>query len=69
MRSEVLMVVKMLMLVFCVVTSCGIVVDPNISEEHSASAFRVEVFLQDYGTYLQVHTTLQPRRQILKVLQ
>jgi hypothetical protein len=40
--SEVLTAVKMSMLVFWVVMPCGLEVDTNTSEEHTASIFRAD---------------------------
>jgi hypothetical protein len=69
MRSEVLMVVKIMMMVFWVVTPCGLVGGTSVSEEHTASIFISEdvgsMLLQNADTYLQVHQASQPKRPTL----
>jgi hypothetical protein len=66
MRFEVLKALKMQVMVFRVVTPCGLQVEPNVSEEHTVTIFRAEdrdnMFLQNDGIYLQVHMVLQPGR-------
>jgi hypothetical protein len=43
MEFKVLTAVKISLVVFSVVTLCGIVVVSNVSEDHSASIFKAEV--------------------------
>jgi hypothetical protein len=47
-RFEILTAAKMTMLVFWVVTPCGLLVDTNVSEEHTAPTFRADIYLQVY---------------------
>jgi hypothetical protein len=72
MRVEALRAVKMSMLVFWVVTPCGLVGRYHISEKHTVSIFRVfgledgnSMFLQNVDICLQVHMALQPRKPTL----
>jgi hypothetical protein len=50
-------VVKMLMLVFWVVTPCGLVSVEHFSHENGGS-----ISLRNIGIHMQVHMALQPRR-------
>jgi hypothetical protein len=58
MSFEVLKTVKMMMLVFWVVTPCGLV----DRYQHFSPEDEGSMFLQNNGLYLHVHTALQPRR-------
>jgi hypothetical protein len=71
-RVEVLMAVKMSMLLFWVVTPCGIVGRYQrfgwtccLHLQPSSVIFRTEdgdsVFLRNFGIYLRVHTASQPK--------
>jgi hypothetical protein len=64
MRFEVFTAVKMKMVVFRIVTPCGLAgvyerfrITYCFSPEDGGS-----MFLRNVGTHLQVHTALQPRR-------
>jgi hypothetical protein len=70
-RVEVLMVTKLFMLVFCIVTLCGLVcaVHAIISEKDIFSPEDgASMFLQNFGVYPQVNTALLPRRPTLTSL-
>jgi hypothetical protein len=54
MRSEDLAAVKLSLLVFWTMTPCGSI---NFSPEYGGS-----LFIRNVGIYLQVHTTIKPRR-------
>jgi hypothetical protein len=62
MRTEVLKKVKISVLFFWVTTLCGLV---DIYQ-HTTFIFRAEDTGSTAGTYPQVHTALQPRRQTLQ---
>jgi hypothetical protein len=57
---------KMLMLVFWVATPCGLVVDINVLQEHTASIFNPEdgasMSLGNIYIYLQIHMALLPKK-------
>jgi hypothetical protein len=64
-RFEVLTAMKMSVLVFCVVTPCGLVG----RYQHSGLTLKMEtLFLQNVSIDLQVQRALQPRRQTLIIL-
>jgi hypothetical protein len=64
MRFELLSAVKMLMLVFWVVTPCGLVRRYHRfgGTYTSGPEDGGRMFLRNIGVYLKVHTALQPRR-------
>jgi hypothetical protein len=68
-RFEALTAVKMSMLVFWVVTPCGLVgrYSTNVSEEYTASIFRVEdggiMFLRNVGTTYKFTRRYNPENQ------
>jgi hypothetical protein len=73
MRFEVLTVVKVFMMFFWVVTSCGLACRYQCVTEaycfHLSPEDGDRMFFQTIGVYLQVYTVLSPRRSTLTRLE